>query len=78
VFVLHEELVLGMHGICLTEHTVTCFFNFPSIDLHAGVKFWMFLTSNEGVKLYVDQLIHEYTRHTVHVFSLKIGLAPGK
>jgi len=25
VFVLREELVLGVHGICLIEHTVTCF-----------------------------------------------------
>jgi len=25
VFVLRGELMLGVHEICLTEHTVTCF-----------------------------------------------------
>jgi len=29
----------------------------PSVDLYAGVKFWTFLTSMEGVDLYADQLI---------------------
>ena len=35
----------------------------PSIDLYAGVKFWMFLTSKEGVNLYANQLACEYIRY---------------
>jgi len=33
VFVLRGELVLGVHGICLTEHTVTCFLSTLQLPL---------------------------------------------